>query len=296
MNKLFGISLEDWYWSLKFGRPKKRISLYDLRTMPLQKLPAPVFFLSTGRCGTKWFSTLFEKNPELMVLHEPIPNMAVQGKKVYEILRNTNFTLQSSMNQLITELFWTGREQFIRYSCKSEKRLIETNNSISFFAPVIADIIPHAKFVHLYRHPGEYVRSAVRREHYSLGNSENIKRLEPIEGDSHFRIWGMMSQLQKSAWLWNETNEFIEKFKNEVDKKRIYTFNFNKLGFGEVQDLLTFLEITMPDNLIKSHLGRKENVQSTGEFPKYAQWTDGQKKQLIAICGTLADKYGYNLS
>lgn len=295
MEKLFGISLDDWYWSLKFGRSKKRLSLYDLRSMPIDTIPPPVFFLSTGRCGTKWFSSLLQNNPELMILHNPVPNLAIQGKLVYELLQQTDFKPQTTDNLLATEIFWTGREQFIRQSFKTNKRIIETNNSISFFAPIIAQVIPQAKFVHLYRHPGEFVRSAIRRGHYTEANSENIKRLEPIQSDSHSANWQTMDQLQKCAWLWNETNEFIERFKNEIEKDRVATFDFNNLGFQNVKNLLSFLDISLPDELIKKYLGKKENVQSSGDFPKYAHWEDKQKKQLIAICGTLAEKYGYTL-
>ena len=186
MDKLFGIHLDDWYWSLKFGKSKKKLSLYDLRNMAIEQVPAPVFFLSTGRCGTKWFSSLFDKNTDLMVLHHPIPNMASQSKLVYDAYKSSNFQPKTMEQNLMNELFWTGREQFIRYSYKSQKRLFETNNSISFFAPVIAEIFPHARFVHLYRHPGEFVRSAIRRKHYTDDNSEDIKRVEPIQGDEYF--------------------------------------------------------------------------------------------------------------
>lgn len=296
MEKLFGISLDDWYWSLKFGRSKKKLSLYDLRSMPTDAIPPPVFFLSTGRCGTKWFSSLLQKNPELMILHNPVPNLAIQGKSVYELFRQTDFKPQATENLLATELFWTGREQFIRQSFKTNKRIIETNNSISFFASIIAQVFPRAKFVHLYRHPGEFVRSAIRRGHYTDTNPEDIKRLEPIQSDSRSNNWKTMNQLQKCAWLWNETNEYIDRFKNEIETDRVVTFNFNNLGFQNVKNLLSFLDISLKDQLIKKHLRKKENVQSSGDFPKYTHWEDKQKKQLIAICGTLAEKYGYILS
>lgn len=286
---------EDIFWSLQFGRPKKKLSVYELRSAQYKHIPAPVFFLSTGRCGTKWFSSLLEKSKDVVVLHDPVPNLGVQGTVVYDILKTTHWKLSEIQNRLIGEIFWAAREQYIRYSYKSSKRLIETNNSITFFADVVAELFSEAKFVHIYRHPGEFVRSAIRRGYFSVNNPEDIKRIKTSNEENLGIGWETMSGLQKSAWLWKETNLFIEKFKTRIAEDRIFVLNFNEMDQGKLTELLDYLNIDLQPKTINKHLKRKENIQQSGNFPIYNDWSEEQKDQLRTICGELAGKYGYNL-
>lgn len=296
INKILGISLDDWYWSLKFGKSKRKAGIFELRDMLIGKIPPPVFFLSTGRCGTKWFSSLLDPLDELMVLHDPVPNLGIQGKVAYEEQVVHNFSLPENSRVLIQEIIWAGREQYFRYAYKSGRRIVETNNSITFFAPLLAEIFPEARFVHLYRHPGEFVRSAIRRNYYQPGNSEDLKRIAPAENDPIHEKWNEMDQLQKCAWLWNETNAFIDKTGDIIGEERFYKFNFNTLNIESVMPLLDFLDISFSENKIRKHLDIHENVQKTGTFPEFSRWSEQQKEYLKEQCGELAKKYGYRLT
>lgn len=286
--ELSNISLEDIYWRLKVGKSNKRLNVFELRSELNKYIKDPIFFLSTGRCGTKWFSDLLDHNKSLMVLHSPIPNLSIQSKLAYNTLIQDN---ASDLDKTyLKEIFLTGREQFLRYSYKTEKRYIETNNYITFFAPILADLFPDAKFVHLYRHPGEFVRSGIRRNYYIPGNPDNIKRITPSSDDE----WNNFSQLQKTAWLWNETNKFIETFKtNHPDN--CFDFNFNDLTLDNVKFLMLFIGIDIPLNLISKQLRNKSNIQKEGSFPKYEEWDENYKENLKYICSELAKKYQYSL-
>ena len=107
--EIFKLSSEDIYWSFKFGFPKKKGVIYDLRKDGFQTIDRPVFFLSTGRCGTNWFASLLSSDKHLRVFHEPQPNLGTQGKLVYEIYRKNEFSISESENELITEMFLAGR-------------------------------------------------------------------------------------------------------------------------------------------------------------------------------------------
>lgn len=284
-------SLDDIYWRLKFGKSSNKISLLNLRYREAGNIPPPIFFLSTGRCGTKWFSTLFEKLNNFMVLHQPVPNMAVQSKIVYNIYQQTDWNPTTTERNLINELIWLGREQYFRYSFKTDKAIIETNNSITFFAPVLAEIFPQAKFVHLYRHPGDFVRSGIRRGWYNEDQSIGIKLLE----NENSNDWQKVNQLEKIAWLWNETNSFIERFKGSLSENRLYSFDFNQLNDESVKNITEFLNIKIPDHIIHKALLTKENVQIKGAFPQFSDWSEEQKQQLKNYCASLSKQYGYTL-
>lgn len=291
LNEFKNISLEDIYWQLKYGKSKKRISVFELRSELSKYVKSPVFFLSTGRCGTKWFSDLLSYNKSLMVLHSPAPSFAIQSKLAYNVFNNERVS-ESELN-LLKEIYFAGREQFLRYSYKTERRYIETNNYITFFAPILIELFPDAKFVHLVRHPGEFVRSGIRRNYYTSANYDDIKRISPTSKNRN-NNWNSLTQLEKVSWLWNETNLFIENFK-EKHYENCFDFNFNNLSKESVISLLEFLNIDIQGKIISKSLIRKSNIQKQGAFPKYENWDENNKTDFLKICGELAQKYNYNL-
>lgn len=287
-NELSKISFEDIYWRLKFGKVKKQLSVFDLRANLTKHIKKPIFFLSTGRCGTKWFSDLLAENNSLMVLHSPDPTLATQSKLVFDLLSNG---ISANENELVKEIFFSGRELYLRYAAKTERRYIETNNYITFFAPVLAEIFPDAKFVHVYRHPGAFVRSGIRRKYYTENNTDDIKRPIPEEG---FRNWNTASRVEKVSWLWNETNLYVEEFKKE-NRDRVFDFNFDELSEVKVKELLDFLLLDSSKLNLEKALNHKSNSQKSGSFPKYIDWSTEQKNQLKGICNPLAEQYNYDL-
>ena len=181
------MDLEQILWTLRLGKPKHKATIYDIRSNIGEYIKEPVFFLSTGRCGTKWFSELLKKDKSLAVFHQPVPSLAAQGCKVYKCFAQGDGKFVQSEMELITEMFWAGREDHLRYTYKAGKRYIETNNYITFFAPILLQIFPDAKFVHLIRHQGEFIRSGVARSYYSGGNRDLMR---PVPEKDHFLING----------------------------------------------------------------------------------------------------------
>ncbi|MFO7888722.1 MAG: sulfotransferase [bacterium] len=286
--------LEELLNIIRFGLPVKRGMIIQIRKDNFSGLPEPVFFMSTGRCGTQWFAKLLSKGKKTMVFHEPKPNFDSQGKKLYQLFIKHNFDLPDTIQEAYKEVFMTGRERYLRYSYKTEKRFIETNNHLTFFAPIINSVLPSVKFVHLIRHPGDFVRSAIRRRFYSDSNIRIQKRIVPVSGP-HLEQWNNYDSVEKNSWLWNATNNFIENFKNVSKSKNIYTFNFNTLSVDKIEALLNFLELSISKKNIKKLLHVKVNVQKGGKYKQYADWSQHDKNKLIKICGSLAKKYNYNL-
>ncbi len=291
LKNYFDFNIDDLYWLLKAGKSKKRLSASELKSGLNKYIKSPVFFLSTGRCGTKWFSDLLSTNKSLMVLHSPKPTFANQNKLVYETLNKGDVC--GSEKNLVKEIYLSGREQYLRYSYKTKKKIIETNNYISFFAPILIELFPDAKFVHLYRHPGEFVRSGIRRNYYTKNNPDNIKRITPTDKEQ-LKDWGKLSQLEKTSWLWNETNFFIENFKKEY-RANCYNFNFNELNPDNVISLMEFMDISISESNIKKAINKKSNVQITGSFAEYKEWDSDQKNALKGICNNLSEKYNYTI-
>jgi hypothetical protein len=287
------LHLEDYYWRLLFGPSKKRASFFELRASGFKDMPAPVFFLSTGRCGTNWFTKLLSEDRSLKVFHEPRPNLGIQGKVAWELYTVRDFSPSDSENSLLEEVFLAAREQYLRYSYKTQRRFVETNNQITFLAPAIRNLFPDTKFVHLNRHPGEFVRSALRRNFYN--NPDDIKRIAPTPEHPDYKKWESFDPVQKNAWLWKETNEFIERFKKSVSKDKQFYFDFTALSVEQVEELIDFLGTSISVSSIKKQLHQPVNVQKTGSKSRYDEWSKEDRNKLQAICRPLAQKYNYEL-
>lgn len=282
------LSLDDVYWRAKYGKSYRKLSPIELRSNLNDYVKNPVFFLSTGRCGTKWFSDLFETNKKLMVLHSPSPTLAVQSRKAYEYF----ITKGVQNSDLLQEVFLTGREEYLRYAYKTGKRIIETNNYVTFFAPILLNLFPDAKFVHLIRHPGEFIRSGMRRKYYEEQNFDDIKRIIPINDIN--KKWGNYSRIEKIAWLWNETNNFIEDFKMK-NSTACYSYNFNENSLNNILGLIEFLKIDLDNYNVSKLMKSKANVQILGDFPRYKDWPNSDKQAVNNICKGLANSYNYEL-
>ena len=141
------LTLEMLYWYLYIGFPKYKTNIYKIRDNSFMGLKQPVFFLSTGRTGTKWFYNIIKKDKNTATFHTPNPSLAIQAARVYEF-KNSIFDSDSPEFKLATEIFIAAREMYFVYCIKADKRFIETNNQLVFFAPHIAKLIPDAFFVH----------------------------------------------------------------------------------------------------------------------------------------------------
>lgn len=283
-------SKREWYWLLESGKSIKKGNISNLRSENFNNIPAPIFFLSTGRTGTAWFANLFSKQKALMVFHDPQPNLAVQNKFYYNFLQKKKIDKDCKI-EVGKEIFLAAREEYLIYSYKTNKQFVETNNQPVFFAESIAKLLPNSKFVHLYRHPGEFVRSGLRRNWYSNDNNSILKLIEPLNNP----LWKEYSQIEKISWLWTVTNEYIEEFKVTLESNRVIDFNFNELSVENILKLSRFIETDISPKQIEKRLNKKLNVQNKGEFKKYSDWSEIDKTQLKNICGTLAEKYGYSL-
>lgn len=272
----------------KYLRQKALKEIQDFDDFPefvLQKAQA-LFVLSTGRCGTDFLHHLLKPVKQMDVHHEAEPKMAIASRFLY----------QNNINHHGGEVAFIGvRYNAIQDAYLFNKIYVETNNRLTFFAPYIESLIPNARFVHLVRHPGDFVTSGMRRGYYNSNKIVDYSKIRPRESSIAQQEWNSYSRLQKIAWLWNETNLFVERFKENHPDKTL-TIKSEQL-FGQpaevATNLLRYTNISEPMNL-KADIGPK-NKQRTGSFPRYKDWNFKQKQEIQVIVEELALKYNYQL-
>jgi hypothetical protein len=169
---------------------------------------------------------------------------------------------------------------------------VETNNRITFFAYALRFVYPKARFLHIVRDPGDFVRSGLRREWYR-GASHDVGRILDY---SHPEQWRQMTDVETIAWLWNETNQYIDDFlltlapQTFIRVKAEVMFNDG----DQVAQMLDFIGARLPRKLIDKHLTKKVNKQVLGWVAPYEEWSDGEK-ELVRRYTPLAEQYGYQV-
>ena len=247
-----------------------------------------LFILSTGRCGTKFLTKIFTKSQQTWVEHSPKPELAHQSSLIY---RN------NVSNEALKWSFIHARLDILSQIYKANLKYIETNNRITLYAPAIAEILPKSKFIHLIRHPGEFVRSGMRRGYYERINPEKSGHLIPRLDDPVFKQWPNWDRIEKIAWQWNEINQTIEEFRETIESNRFLRITSDQLFFEDsiFAKISQFTGISLPDGIeIEKIKKYPVNRQRTGYFPKYSDWSVEQKT-LLKRQAHLASLYGYNL-
>jgi hypothetical protein len=245
------------------------------------------FVLSTGRSGTKLLTKLLEPDIHLDVYHQPSPELIYPSKLAYEY---------QDQPEALRLAVLHSRYELVRASFLSGGIYVETNNRISFYAPALSQTFKKAKFIHLLRNPGTFVRSGLRRRYYQ-DHSADEGRIAPRSSDPLFEHWGELPQLAKISWLWNETNHYIEMFKQAFPDSLILTIKAEDL-FRDPQttmQIFEFLELEPPNReMIKKMLRIPVNQEHSDHISEYENWSAADKA-VVKSYATLAQYYDYQL-
>ncbi|MFQ5335225.1 MAG: sulfotransferase [Flavobacteriales bacterium] len=196
-----------YYRQLKSQRNITRLQGRDARLL-FEEVCAeaqPCFVLSTGRSGTMMLTRLLQLCDTLEVQHQPAPELLWMSKYAYKHYQKRADELKMA--------FVAARYEMIRDAFLNKRQYVETNNRITFFAYQIAALFPAARFIHLVRRPEPFVKSGLARAWYTGSHLHDEGRITPFDSSVE---WESFSRIQKIAWLWNETNSFIEDFKEKT--------------------------------------------------------------------------------
>jgi hypothetical protein len=197
------------------------------------------------------------------------------------------------------QLLGVNRDELIRQAARPGKVYFETNNRMALLSDLLVSYYPKAKFIHLVRHPCDFVRSGIRRKYYA-SHPWDFVRITPQQNDPAHADWDDKSQLEKCAWLWAKTNAHIDKVLETVpEKRKLFVRSediFNNVG-NTVQDVLSFISEThLPDQKkIERVLGMKLNQQTQGIYPTRENWLEEEAQIVQHHCDKLMRKYGYDL-
>ncbi len=263
-------------------------SAWDSFPEKVWKESEPVFFLSTGRCGTQLVTRIIEQQTGVLVMHKPTPEFINTDRWAYELGDSNPIALQAA--------FRAARYELLADATLRGRKYIETNQRVTFFAPAICSLLPKARFVHLVRDPVKFISSAVRLGFYE-GYYTDTGRIHPISG-AEKEAWSEFSSKERAAWLWNETNTRIERFKETADPSRWLMVKSEEL-FADpavVNRLLEFCGLEqLPAKEVRKLINVRVNRKESRKNVTPASEWDEHTRQLLEALLPLAHKYGYRL-
>lgn len=228
-------------------------SLYDR----VHHQAAPCFVLSTGRCGTKLLTHLLQEKSSIKAVHVPTPEFTHYG----------DFAYKNALEQpeVVTRIVDAARYEQIRNAWLLGKKYVETNNRITFFCHALADLFPNSRFIHLVRQPEAFITSGMARDWYSNAVLHDEGRITPEDSN--------LKQAEKIAWLWNETNRFIEDFKEKTAADRVLTIRSDELFYSAETTLRIFDHldlVPLERSRIEEIISEPVNKQAKKDVPKEA--------------------------
>lgn len=253
---------------------------------------SPVFFLSTGRAGTLFFTELLQETPALLVGHEPQPALVAQSRLMYETLPATG--ADAALLRLAGQVFVVARQQVLAECLAAQRGYVETNNRITFFAPALLQLFPRVRFVHLYRHPVSFIRSGLARQWYTGRHPHDVGRILPRPGTPQAEGWAQWSDIERIAWLWAETGDWITRFLAQVPAAQQVSMYFEQPDAAAVARVLRFCGAALPRDL-DARVGRPRNAQATDQVPRREAWSAGDEAALQRHAGPLAARLGIPL-
>ncbi|MTI83710.1 MAG: sulfotransferase [Firmicutes bacterium] len=265
----------------KNSSPNYSVLLDDLRGNY-----GPIFVLSTGRCGTRFLTNILQLGKDVDVYHMPQPELIYHSKKAYEEGTKRFDTFK--------EIVYASRIELIQQSYFLNRKYIETNNRITFFAPHLFSLFPKARFIHLIRDPINFIKSGMSRGWYSGWHRHDSGRIIPKHCDG---FWPSMSQECKLAWLWKETNLFITNYLDQMPQSQFLIIRAED-AFSSTEKLLKIIKFCrihdMSVRRVEKVAKRPANKGKVA-VPDYSQWDKHIQLEIHDVVSDLAKRFNYRI-
>ncbi len=191
------------------------------------------YFLSTGRCGTRFFSRVLETATNAIVFHQPQPYLADTMRAV--VLHYVNNREQ--FGQLRVNEFPQLEEKLELQSTYPKEVYGDTLNSMFPFGHLLYEYFGAEKLrlIHLIRNPVDCGRSILKVERAEGGTNFLPRSKLFLEGTT---------SSEKAGHLWNNVNKMIKyQFDLINDASVCKTVRLEDVNLDRIRELFDFLKL-----------------------------------------------------
>jgi hypothetical protein len=221
-----------------------------------------IFCQNSGACGSHYIVDLLSDNGVERVFHEKDPDLNLIGV--------THFDSPISQSQLVATLRYTRHNVFF-----------EANNRLFSLSSELATAFPGAKFVHLFRHPANAVRSAMSKPNVEQYLNTNLRFSGTLAGHSG------QPPLERFCHYWKNINQRIFDDLQQLEDSGVPVMwlDFDHLISGDVERLGAFVGHDLQSRKrTPSNVGA---VRKEGKFESFEAWNHTDKRTLENICQPL---------
>lgn len=224
-----------------------------------------IFCQNSGACGSHYIVDLLAGNGIDRVFHEKEPDLNELGVVHYDS--------PISKSKLVRILRYTRHNVFF-----------EANNRLFSFSKELSAAFPNAKFIHLFRHPANAIRSAMSKPEIENYLDINLRFSGTLAGDRSMR------PLERFCHYWRNVNQTIFDDLSELGRNGVPVMwlQFEQMVEGKILGLEEFLGQRLGSTKRPpSHVGA---VRKSGKFESPESWSNEDRNILAEICLPLYEK------
>ena len=250
--------------------------------------------VSTGRTGTKYFSSVMNHNNKYIAKHEPFPMGNIEGIK---------FLLGQLNEKELKSFLLKGRKSILKeLKQKNLSKYTEFNAGLIFYIGLLHEIFPNIRIAHIIRDPRGFVRSGCSRKNSDnkqryLNDNNWIIKSSDLPEDKHYLLWNKMDMPEKFMWIWNLKNTFA--YNESLKHEHIRSFKFEEIMFDKEKkkEFINFIQFNEDTNWLDEILSNESNLDKNETsdflFPSYKDWSVDLTNKLDVHCGALMKKFNY---
>jgi hypothetical protein len=233
---------------------------------------------------------------------DPIPIFNKWIRKDPFVPKYLSLTKASLSEEQIDEIF-TSIKKAIWCMEGNRSRFLMKSPGIIPYLPLVRELFPDAKYVHLVRDPRPCANSLIKLAHKTIAQGEMITRAKkkfeysgktPVTYPhlpnlpKYLEQYGI-EDIRTAANIWKDGMDFVEHEKDTLD-------HFFEVRFEDIllhpetslRNIFEFCELTMPD---KTNLNFWKNLNGVGTIHHKNQYA--QFELIEEICKGTMERYGY---
>jgi hypothetical protein len=255
----------------------------------LKKATRPIFLVSTGRTGTKYFSKLFSTHCSGITCYH-----TSSFSRLLNVISNMHW--QGIIPKNVMKRIWkTLKYKEIR---SLSMRYIECNPNYYNLIEIISELFPDAKFIYVVRSPKAYITSHINWER---------QRWKSIIANRLVPFWQPMPYIEELKGFTNDYHQRVDFYSTIWERKNAHileTIAGNEhvitLRFEDIFDpqkgtdilfrLMEWLELPLVRPIDSKTVTTKQNISRTGSED---QWNEHCSQIVKRNNSGLMERFGY---